>query len=127
MVWRSRYLSRVAASAPAPTYSAPTNEWECSVAQECWLRSTRAAVLCPGLSTDANVQVMESNRMPFTEAIRHVESRRCCIDISAPLHNQLREFETIYQGRSAAPAPRTGWDQKKRGFEPGEESAMQME
>jgi hypothetical protein len=47
-------------------------------------------------------QVMESMRMPFTEAIQHVQSRRCCIHISEALHNQLREFETIYQNRGVS-------------------------
>jgi hypothetical protein len=37
--------------------------------------------------------------MPFADAIQHVQSRRCCIHISEALHNQLREFETIYQNR----------------------------
>jgi hypothetical protein len=40
--------------------------------------------------------------MPFTEAIQHVQSRRCCIHISEALHNQLREFETIYQNRGVS-------------------------
>lgn len=82
-----------------------------------------------GLSRSAAVVVafvMESMRMPFTEAIQHVQSRRCCIHISEALHNQLREFETIYQNRGLA-QPRQGWDEKKRAFEPCEESAMQME
>jgi len=82
-----------------------------------------------GLSRSAAVvvaYVMESLRMPFTEAIQHVQSRRCCIHISEALHNQLREFETIYQNRGLV-GPRIGWDQKKRAFEPGEDSAMQME
>ena len=53
------------------------------------------------------IQVMESLRMPFTEAIQHVQSRRCCIHISEALHNQLREFETIYQNRGVrSPRPR---------------------
>ena len=53
------------------------------------------------------IQVMESLRMPFTEAIQHVQSRRCCIHISEALHNQLREFETIYQNRGVrSPPPR---------------------
>ena len=52
------------------------------------------------------IQVMESLRMPFTEAIQHVQSRRCCIHISEALHNQLREFETIYQNRGVRSLPR---------------------
>jgi len=68
--------------------------------------------------------VMESLRMPIKEAIQHVQSRRSYIHISEAIHNQLREFETIYQNRGLA-APRAGWEQKKRGFEAGEESDVQ--
>jgi len=67
--------------------------------------------------------------MPFADAIQHVQNRRCCIHISEALHNQLREFETIYQNRQAAP-PRIGWDGKKRHYEPAQDEAacmMQME
>ncbi len=64
----------------------------------------KLGVLCAGLSRSAAVvvaYVMESLRMPFVEAIQHVQSKRCCIHISEALHNQLREFETIYQNRQA--------------------------
>lgn len=75
-----------------------------------------------GLSRSAAVvvaYVMESMRMPFTDAIQLVQSRRCCIHISEALHNQLREFETIYQNREAAPV-REGWDGRKRQYDPSE-------
>mmetsp|Transcript_23615 Transcript_23615/g.53656 ORF Transcript_23615/g.53656 Transcript_23615/m.53656 type:complete len:183 (-) Transcript_23615:8-556(-) len=80
-----------------------------------------------GLSRSAAVvvaYVMESMSMPFTEAIQLVQSRRCCIHISEALHNQLREFETIYQNRQAAPE-RQGWEGGKRRFEASEGDMMQ--
>mmetsp|Transcript_23295 Transcript_23295/g.52316 ORF Transcript_23295/g.52316 Transcript_23295/m.52316 type:complete len:185 (-) Transcript_23295:1242-1796(-) len=83
-----------------------------------------------GLSRSAAVvvaYVMESLKMPFADAIQLVQSRRCCIHISEALHNQLREFETIYQNRQAAPE-RIGWEAKKRQLEAGpEDSNMHME
>mmetsp|Transcript_20766 Transcript_20766/g.42239 ORF Transcript_20766/g.42239 Transcript_20766/m.42239 type:complete len:184 (-) Transcript_20766:82-633(-) len=81
-----------------------------------------------GLSRSAAVvvaYVMESLRMPFVDAIQHVQSKRCCIHISEALHNQLREFETIYQNRQAAP-PRIGWDGRKRNHDSDDEAPMQM-
>mmetsp|Transcript_23019 Transcript_23019/g.62380 ORF Transcript_23019/g.62380 Transcript_23019/m.62380 type:complete len:185 (+) Transcript_23019:38-592(+) len=72
-----------------------------------------------GLSRSAAVvvaYVMESMRMPYADAIQFVQQKRCCIHISEPLLNQLREFEAIYQNRQAAPF-RAGWDGRKRQLE----------
>lgn len=82
-----------------------------------------------GLSRSAAVVcafVMESSKMPYTDAVQHVQSRRCCIHISEALLNQLREFEAIYQNRQAAP-PRTGWEGKKRAHELDGDEGMALE
>uniref|UniRef100_A0A7S0VW28 Protein-tyrosine-phosphatase n=1 Tax=Hemiselmis tepida TaxID=464990 RepID=A0A7S0VW28_9CRYP len=82
-----------------------------------------------GLSRSAAVvcaYVMESMWMPYNEAIQHVQCRRCCIHISEALLNQLREFEAIYQNRTAAPH-RDGWAGKKRPHEKDDEGDMVME